>query len=309
MVVRRNAGAVAVASLVAIGVAFPPAARAEKRAPGPTAAEFAALKAQVERQQELILKLTQLEGEHYDFLVKLVQNGGRGVPSLPVPPAPDAGSVAPAEGGNAHASHGAAAPAPATATITGRVEVEGKPAGPVYVYVDNVKSTLVHNRSIQIAQTNKAFVPGTAIVQRGTKVTFPNFDLVLHNVFSPSPTQPFDLGSYRQGDKAGTVTMTTPGVVEIFCNMHAQMRANILVVPNGYYTTVAADGTFKLENVPTGARRLVAWTPDARAATQSVDLTAAGASARFALKVEPPHAHSRKDKTPYSNTVYNGASN
>ena len=52
---------------------------------------------------------------------------------------------------------------------------------------------------------------------------------------------------------------------------------------------------------------MVAWTPDARPATQTVDLTSAGASAKLALKVNPPRAHNKKDNTPYSNTVYNGA--
>jgi plastocyanin len=302
MVRRQNAILVA----AALGLVGVPAARAQapaRHAAGPTAAEFAALKAQVERQQELIMRLTQIEGEHYDFLVKLIQGGARGVPPLPAAPAPAPGPAAPAEpeAGGGHAARPAAA-----GTITGRVDIEGKPVGPVYVYVDNVKAPLVHNHAIQIAQTNKAFVPGTTIVQRGTKVTFPNFDLVLHNVFSPSPTQPFDLGSYRQGEKPGTVTLTTPGVVEIFCNMHAQMRANVLVVPNGYFATVGADGSFKLENVPAGSRRLVAWTPDARPATQVVELTSAGASAKFALKVDPPRAHNKKDNTPYPS--YSGSS-
>ncbi len=311
MVRRQNA----ILLVAALGLAGGPAARAQaqgRRPAGPSAAEFAALKQQVDRQQELILKLTQIEGEHYDFLVKLIQNSGKGVSTPPIPapvplapgtPAPPLGA-APGSGG-ANAGRAAAA----GATITGRVDVEGKPVGPIYVYVDNVKAPLVHNHAIQISQTNKAFVPGTAIVQRGTKVTFPNFDLFLHNVFSPSPTQPFDLGSYRQGDKPGTVALTTTGVVEIFCNMHSQMRANVLVVPNGYFATVAADGSFKLENVPTGTRRLVAWTPDARAATQTVNLTSAGASAKFALKVNPPRAHNKKDNTPYSNAPPYGSKN
>jgi hypothetical protein len=88
--------------------------------------------------------------------------------------------------------------------------------------------------------------------------------------------------------------------------MHAQMRANVLVVPNGYFATVGADGSFKLENVPAGSRRLVAWTPDARPATQVVELTSAGASAKFALKIDPPRAHNKKDNTPYPS--YSGSS-
>ncbi|HXJ18997.1 MAG TPA: hypothetical protein VMT03_02105 [Polyangia bacterium] len=307
---------VAVIAAAVLWLAGEPAGRAAGKASGPTAAEFAALKQQVERQQELILQLTQLEGEHYEFLLRLFQSGGRASPTpsagaAPLPRASDAkapGATSASSLGDA--PRGRSAPAAVLGgTITGHVDVEGKPTGPIYVYVDNVKAPLVRNHVIQIAQNNKAFVPATAIVQRGTKVMFPNLDLVLHNVFSPSPTQPFDLGAYRQGDKPGSVTMTNPGVVEVFCNMHSQMRASVLVVPNGYYATVEKDGSFKLENVPTGTRRLVVWTPDARPATQTVEVTSAGASVKLALKVELPQAHNRKDRTPYPIGYPGGASN
>ena len=51
--------------------------------------------------------------------------------------------------------------------------------------------------------------------------------------------------------------------------MHAKMRANILVVPNRHYVKVGGDGSFRLENVPVGARQVVAWTPDAKPVTPS----------------------------------------
>ena len=65
---------------------------------------------------------------------------------------------------------------------------------------------------------------------RGTTVTFPNYDAVYHNVFSPSPGNTFDLGSTRAGDKPGQVALTTPGVVDVFCNIHSKMSAKVLVL-------------------------------------------------------------------------------
>ena len=131
-------------------------------------------------------------------------------------------------------------------------------------------------------------------------MSFPNLDPLYHNVFSPSPAHPFDLGSYRQGDPARSVVLDTPGVVEIYCNMHAKMRASILVVPNRFFVKVAPDGTFRLENVPVGSRRLVAWAPDARPATSTVELTPRGAQTTLTLEVEPPAAHNNKLGKPYS---------
>jgi len=269
----------------------------------PTAAEFAALKQQVDRQNELIMKLTQLEGEHYEFLVKLLQNRHPGSPpvALPSPPSsssPSASTASPPpepEAPPSSPSH------PRFAAISGRVDFRGKPWGPAYVYVENIREPAVE-RGAEIAQKDRAFVPSVLLVQRGTRVSFPNGDPFLHNVFSPSPAQPFDLGSYRQGEKPGGVRLFTPGVIEVLCNMHAKMRANILVVPNRYHAKVNSDGTFHLENVPVGARQIVAWTPDAKPMTQSVTLTPAGASLSFTLQVEaapPPIDKMGRPRAPY----------
>ena len=302
---RRRATTMIAAALACLAAATGRAdAQGRARAGGhaPTPGEFAALKQQVERQNELIMRLTQLEGEHYEFLLKLLQNRrpGSAPVALPYPtpsPSPSSQPSAPASPSPSPSPSAAqSAPEPETASsathaklaaITGRVELRGKPWGPVYVYVENIKEPAV-DRAAEMSQKDRAFVPSVLLVQRGTRVSFPNGDPFLHNVFSPSPVQPFDLGSYRQGEKPGGVRLFTPGVIEVLCNMHAKMRANILVVPNRHHVRVNGDGTFRLENVPVGTRQIVAWTPDAKPMTQTVTLTPGGASASFALQIEPP---------------------
>jgi len=281
------------ATIITAGLALMAGASAHAAPPAksraPTAADFAALKQRVDEQSELINKLTQVESDHYQMVIKLIQSLRPGAPIV-VPPSP-----APASPPVGHADTAAVAPPPspagpdvhhALASITGRVEIKGRAVGPVFVYVDNIKEPAV-DRSAEIVQRDRAFVPNTLVVQKGTRVSFPNTDPFLHNVFSPSATAPFDLGSYRQGDNPGVVRLFKPGVVEVLCNMHAKMRANVLVVPNRYHVKAAADGSFRLDNIPVGARQVVAWTPDARPMTESVTLTPAGASVNFALQVEP----------------------
>ena len=266
------------------------AARAEEPARaragrGPTAAEFADLKKRVDAQNDLILQLTRIESEHYQLLLKLLQNGRPGGAPLalpnpdvppPLPPAP------PAPGPERDESSAR----PKVAAIAGHVAVKGKPWGPVYVYVENIKEPAVE-RTVEIMQKDRGFVPNFLAIQKGTRVSFPNADPFLHNVFSPSPTSPFDLGSYHPGEKPGVVRFFNSGVVEVLCNMHAKMRANILVLPNRHYAKVGADGSFHLENVPVGARQVIAWTPDAKPHAESVALTATGATLNFSLQVEP----------------------
>ena len=278
------------------------------RGGGPTAAEFAELKQRVDQQSELLMRLTQLEAEHYEMLIKWIQGNSRpgtvapslSHPTTAMPPVSSTANptlpVAPAGDADASPSPGARAK---LATITGHVDVKGKPWGPIYVYVDNIKEPFV-DRSTEIVQKDRAFVPNVLVVQRGTRVSFPNSDPFMHNVFSPSPAHPFDLGSYKQGERAGMVRMVNAGVVEVLCNMHAKMRANVLVVPNRHHVKVGADGSFRLENVPVGARQIIAWTPDARPMTESVALTPAGASVNFALRVEPAPVPLDKEGKPRS---------
>ena len=302
--------AIALAAVTVAGVAPSPA-----RAQGPSSPraaaqaqpwdkDIAAMRQQLDEQRELIMRLTEMEEQRYQYLLKLIHAMGR--PGAAVPPPPQSLPLPPSAGAgdrDAAKAVGPGARSPAaratTGDITGRVEIKGKAQGPVYVYVENVKAPPAHGRTVDIRQENKAFIPASLVVQKGTRVSFPNMDPVYHNVFSSSPAQPFDLGSYRQGEKPGSVTLNKPGVVEVFCNMHSQMRAAVLVVPNGYYAKAAPDGSFRLENVPLGSRRVVAWTQDANPAVNSVELTAHGAEATFTLQVEPRGPHKKKDRTNY----------
>lgn len=285
-----------IAAFAAALVAFP--ARAQdvaKPGAGPTAAEFARLQNEVREQRALIIQMMQNEQQRYDMLLKLIQGGVGGGPGIVLPPS-DASAAA---GDKAAASPAgkarAAAPAEARRSfVEGKVTTSGGDLGDIYVYVDNLKTPPIRGKTVEIRQENKQFIPRLAVVQAGTSVVFPNFDTVYHNVFSSSPRNSFDLGSYRAGDKPRTVTLTTPGVVEIFCNMHQKMTADVLVVPNNLYTKVKADGTFRLENVPVGARKLVAWGPNAKPAHTKVEVGASGAQATLTVEAEGPKAHTNK---------------
>ena len=106
------------------------------------------------------------------------------------------------------------------------------------------------------------------MVQRGTSIAFPNKDNIYHNVFSLSSGNSFDLGLYNSGGEAKTHTFTEPGSVDVYCNIHPQMAASVLVVPNRHFAKVKPDGTFEIAGVPDRAaqgRRLGAGlAPDGR---------------------------------------------
>lgn len=124
----------------------------------------------------------------------------------------------------------------------------------------------------QIAQRGKAFIPSFLVVPAGTVVEFPNWDDFSHNVFSRSPAAPpFDLDRYGYG-VSKSYRFTTPGMVQVFCNIHPKMRATIFVTPGRYFAVADADGRFELTGVPAGAIDLAAWHPRCQEARIDVAL-------------------------------------
>jgi plastocyanin len=155
-------------------------------------------------------------------------------------------------------------------TVRGKVSVpKGEPVA--YVYVENVSAPAVKDQHVAIEQVGKRFSPPWAVVQRGTVISFPNRDNIYHNVFSLSSGNTFDLGLYSAGESKSHA-FNEPGEVEIYCNIHPQMVASALVVPNRLFAKVKPDGTFEISGVPTGKRKLVAWAPSSRFATNWVDV-------------------------------------
>ena len=119
----------------------------------------------------------------------------------------------------------------------------------------------------------KQFSPRLLVVPRGSRVRFPNEDPILHNAFSVSPGNAFDLGLGRKGP-GKEQRFTEPGVVRIFCNVHHDMVAYLLVVDTPYFVSPGADGSFVLSGVPKGAGRLTVWHEQADPWTADLQLPA-----------------------------------
>jgi hypothetical protein len=107
-------------------------------------------------------------------------------------------------------------------------------------------------------QQGSRFDPELIVVPTGSTVQFPNMDPIFHNVFSLSKAHKFDLGYYPQG-QSRTVKFNDPGVVQVFCHIHANMYAAIVVTDSPWYVKPSADGSFSFSNVPPGRYRLTAW--------------------------------------------------
>jgi plastocyanin len=103
----------------------------------------------------------------------------------------------------------------------------------------------------QMIQKDKTFTPHVLPIRAGTRVDFPNFDPIFHNAFSNYNGQLFDVGLYPPGTSK-PFRFARPGIVRVFCNIHAAMSAVIVVLNTPYFETTQKNGNFQLRDVPPG---------------------------------------------------------
>lgn len=132
--------------------------------------------------------------------------------------------------------------------------------------------------STQRAMTSrdKQFEPRVAAVVAGEALTFPNVDDIMHNVFSLTKGNRFDLGLYKSGASKDYV-FENPGLVRIYCNIHPQMSAFVQVRPDRRFAWAEPDGSFRIEGVPPGSYTLRAWNEQGES-TQPLIVTENGAA-------------------------------
>jgi plastocyanin len=110
----------------------------------------------------------------------------------------------------------------------------------------------------QIEQLDRRFTPDLVVIPVGATVSFPNMDPIFHSVFSLSKARTFDLGSYDKGETR-KVSFSRPGIVEVYCHLHPNMTATIVVAPNRWYARADASGQYHIPDVPPGQYTVVAW--------------------------------------------------
>lgn len=103
----------------------------------------------------------------------------------------------------------------------------------------------------RMSQRDKTFFPSVLPIVAGQKVEFDNQDVVVHNVFSRSVARKFDAGKNRPGEKYIEAFNKT-GIIDVYCDIHAQMVATLVVVPNRAFAVTDKDGRFVLRGVPPG---------------------------------------------------------
>lgn len=171
----------------------------------------------------------------------------------------------------------------------------------VVVYIESMPKKYAALKKVRaMAQRDKSFVPSVIAITKGSSVDFPNEDKFFHNVFSLSEGNTFDLGLYRAGESK-SVTFERTGVVDVYCNIHPQMWAQILVLENPFFTTSNRDGSFELPKVPPGQYSVAAWIQGGSPVRQQVKVepgkrAAVNLDITEGVKSQP---HNNKENKPY----------
>jgi len=110
----------------------------------------------------------------------------------------------------------------------------------------------------QMAQLDRRFSPDLVVIPAGSTVLFPNMDPIFHNVFSLSKAKSFDLGSYDKG-QTRRVMFPKPGIVDVYCHLHPNMAATVVVTPNRWYARPDSSGLYRIGDIPPGQYTVVAW--------------------------------------------------
>jgi plastocyanin len=148
--------------------------------------------------------------------------------------------------------------------VSGKIVVldkGNKPApdvGQAVVWLEAARAVPVTPMTARIVTSDKEFKPRVVVVTAGSTVEFPNSDPFDHNVFSLSQEGLFDLGLYGRG-MAKSTGFTRPGIIRVYCNVHAQMSAFVVVRDSPFYAQPGGDGSFSIGPVPPGSYTLRAW--------------------------------------------------
>src|SRR6202035_5123877 len=184
---------------------------------------------------------------------------------------------------------------PARGSDVRQAVVYFEPAAPVRAKTE--ATAAAHAEPYRLVSRQKEFWPRVLAVPRGSRVQFANDDPILHNVFSVSGANVFDMGFFKKGPGKER-TFESPGLVRVYCNVHQSMVAYVLVLDTPYFTAPGADGSFVLAGLPKTAGKVTVWHEQTEPWRAAVQLPLSGAAPLLArIEVTRPQIPPHLDKT------------
>jgi len=139
--------------------------------------------------------------------------------------------------------------------------------------------------TFSVASRSKTLLPHIVAVPLGSTVSFPNEDTITHNLFSVSKPNEFDLGFYKRGTSM-TKKFDSPGIVNVYCNVHPDMSAVVHVMSTPYFARVDAQGAWVIAGVVPGTYRLNAWNEIGGSVIADVEVSKKGVVGQLNLTID-----------------------
>ncbi len=123
---------------------------------------------------------------------------------------------------------------------------------------DNIELPLIPEAII--TQRQQTFIPHVLPVTKGTTVYLLNEDEFFHNIYSLTPGSRFNIGRKPPGNPY-PIKIKKNGPIKLACDIHPHMSAIILSLDTPFFTRVASDKTFTINDLPAGSYRLEVYHP------------------------------------------------
>ncbi len=199
-------------------------------------------------------------------------------------------------------------------TVAGRVRAAGEPAWRAAVILEG-DGPAAPPAEAHLDEVWLSFVPKVQVVPVGSTLVLGNRDDASHTVHGHLGRTTLFQHATAPGGREQRLTLDAPGVVEITCDMHDEMRAFIVVSPSALYALADEEGSFAIPSVAPGRYRVrVFWdrgaatggalppvlaTVDVAPGMAPLDLGIAAAVTRASRpappKLEPPAPQQRRE--------------
>ena len=116
--------------------------------------------------------------------------------------------------------------------------------------------------TIVIENRGCRFIPYMSATIVGSTLEVQNIDPILHTTharFESRNGRTLWNIVQQAGSPGITKTLDSPGLVDIRCDLHPNMRSYVQVFNHPYFAITDADGYFEFKNVPAGNYQLTAW--------------------------------------------------
>ncbi len=152
------------------------------------------------------------------------------------------------------------------------------------VYLEKVKEGKAFPADIgngTVIQEGCEFIPFLGVMKNKQKISAINKDPILHNIHTYEilgrvKKTVFNISQPDQNTVTKTVKLKKGAAMKVECDAHDFMHSFVFVAKNPYFSVVAEDGSYKIDNIPAGNYKIKAWHGTLKDQKGKIDVAAGG---------------------------------